>query len=148
MKKRLSIATTRSCCATAWISASSKSLVLSEYRSFVEKFRSCVPDYDRDWVCFLSGNYSLSSISDIPPTLSLSSLNLSTDTGEFFYVYVVYSQLCLECRTCLCYSITLGPWPLFSLCWVKATVSWRTRNFLCGTSLLNRVEARHICAVY
>ena len=35
-----------------WISDTVKPLVLSEYRSFVEKFRSVEPDYDTDWVTF------------------------------------------------------------------------------------------------
>ena len=42
-----------------WIPNSVKPLILSEYRSFVEKFRSVEPQYDTDWVSFLSGFYEL-----------------------------------------------------------------------------------------
>ena len=42
-----------------WISDSIKPLVLSEDHSFVERFRSFEPDYDTDWVTFMSGFFEL-----------------------------------------------------------------------------------------
>ena len=48
-----------------WISSSIKPLILSEYRSFVEKFRSCEVQYDTDWVTFMSGYYERSNVAPI-----------------------------------------------------------------------------------
>ena len=42
-----------------WIPNTVKPLVLSEYRSFVKKFRSVEPHGDTDWVSFMSGFYEL-----------------------------------------------------------------------------------------
>ena len=83
-----------------WISATSKPLLKSEYRSFVEIFRSCSPVYDGTWIDFLYGYYELHSrenlftvfklcclsllvVSNIPPSFNLSSLQLSSDYDEF-----------------------------------------------------------------
>ena len=83
-----------------WISTNSKLLVMGEFRSFVEKFRSCSPVYDSAWKDFLSGYYelhsreisfvvlklcchSLSVVSNIPPSFSRSTLQLSSGFDEF-----------------------------------------------------------------
>ena len=42
-----------------WISSVTKPLILSEYRSFVEKFRSHEVSYEGDWVTFLANYYEL-----------------------------------------------------------------------------------------
>ena len=94
-----------------WISANSKLLVMSEYRSFVKKFRSCFPVYDGVWVESLSGYYelhsrenlfavfklcclSLSGVSNIPPSFSLSSRLLSSHYDDFHScVRSIYSIL-------------------------------------------------------
>ena len=83
-----------------WISSSIKPLILSEYRSFVEKFRSCEVQYDTDWVTFMSGYYELqcrtnllfvfklccleiSSSICIPPVFTVALPDLASDNCNF-----------------------------------------------------------------
>ena len=75
-------------------------LVLSEYRSFVEKFRAVEPHYDTDWVSFMSGFYELHcranlfsvfklcclgvfNAPQIPPVFSATLPDLASGQGDF-----------------------------------------------------------------
>ena len=44
---------------TKWVSANTKPLIYSEYRSFVAQFRSNSVEYDGEWLDFLSGYYEM-----------------------------------------------------------------------------------------
>ena len=55
---------------------------------------------------------------------------------SFILAFAVNNRLWLEYRTCLGYSITLGPWLPFLPCWVKVDFYWRTKTFRYGTLLL------------
>ena len=61
-----------------WISSSIKPLILSEYRSFFEKFRSCEVQYDTDWVTFMSGYYELQCRTDLFSVFKLCCLGISS----------------------------------------------------------------------
>ena len=60
-----------------WISDSTKPLVLSQYRSFVEKFRSCDISYDTDWISFMSGFNELHCRTNLFIVFKLCCLSLS-----------------------------------------------------------------------
>ena len=94
-----------------WIPNSAKPLVLSEYCSFVEKFRSNDVSYDEDWVSFLSGFYELHcrehlhtvfklcclssmDVSKLPPTFSFVLPELFSNLDDFeSCVHTVQSSL-------------------------------------------------------
>ena len=83
-----------------WVSSATKPLVLSEYRSFVEKFRSHEISYEGDWVTFLANYYELhcrenlftifklcclssSGVIVLPPNFILSVPELASDVNDF-----------------------------------------------------------------
>ena len=83
-----------------WIPNTVMPLVLSEYRSFVEKFRAVEPHYDTDWVSFMSGFYELQcranlfsvfklcclgvfNAPQIPPVFSTTLPDLASGYGDF-----------------------------------------------------------------
>ena len=83
-----------------WITSVAKPLILSEYRSFVEKFRSHEVSYEGDWVTFLANYYELhcrenlftifklcclssSGVIVSPPNFILSLPELASDVNDF-----------------------------------------------------------------
>ena len=157
-----------------WISAASKPLVMSEYRSFVEKFRSCSPVYDGTWVDFLSGYYelhsrenlftvfklcclSLSVVYNIPPPFNLSSLQLSSDYDEFHScVRSTRSALIGVPNMSGLFNNPRTVGPIFSLLGKGSTLLededfsvWDVTSSCLSRRqlLLNRVDARYICTV-
>ena len=83
-----------------WITSVTKPLILSEYRSFVEKFRSHEVSYEGDWVTFLANYYELhcrenlftifklcclssSGVIVSPPNFILSVPELASDVNDF-----------------------------------------------------------------
>ena len=83
-----------------WIPNSAEPLVLSEYSSFVEKFRSNDISCDEDWISFLSRFYelhcrenlftvfklcclSLKDVREVPPLFSIAMPEMSSDLNDF-----------------------------------------------------------------
>ena len=135
-----------------WISSSNKPLILSEYRSFVEKFRSCEVQYDTDWVTFMSGYYELkcrtnlfsvfklcclgiSSSICIPPVFTVALPDLAPDNCNFTSaVRSVQSSLVGIPNVLGLFSNPRSVAPMF-LCSEKGGVCWKIPIILFGTSV-------------
>ena len=87
-----------------WIPNSAKPVVLSEYCSFVEKFRSNDVSCDEDWVSFLSGFYELHCRENFPTVFilcCLSSMDVSKVPSRFSIVLPELSSNLDDFKSCV-----------------------------------------------